>query len=105
MTRILEINYWKVTSGAEEDVEELAWKFAKFSLNNLEAAFKFGFVHAGKYIDHVAFFSLWDSDVGYKKWKVESNLNKELQDWLAILEDGGQKHKKVDYDIIHMVDL
>ena len=77
MTRILEINYWKVTSGAEEDVEELAWKFAKFSLNNLEAAFKFGFVHAGKYIDHVAFFFLWDSDVGYKngKWRVTSIRN------------------------------
>jgi hypothetical protein len=104
MTRILEINYWKVTPGAEEGTEELVWKFAKFAHKNLEAVFKFGIVDSGKYVDHAAFFFLWESDVGYKKWKVECNLNKEFQDWLSIVQDGGQKNKRVDCDIIHMVD-
>jgi hypothetical protein len=34
---------------------------------------------------------------------VDCKLNKEFQDWLTIVEDGGQKYKKVDSDIIHLV--
>ena len=102
MIRILEINYWKVIPGAEQDLEDPVWKFAKFAFKNLEAVFKFGFVQSGKYTDHVAFFFLWESEAGYEKWKGESTHNKEFQEWLAMVQDGGQKHKMVDTDIIHL---
>lgn len=46
MVRILEMNYWRVTRGAEQD---------------LEAVYRFGCVHAGEYVAHVAFLFLWDS--------------------------------------------
>jgi len=34
MTRVLEINYWKVAQGAEQDTGELVRKFAKFAFKS-----------------------------------------------------------------------
>ena len=103
MARILEIDYWKVIPGRGGDVDELAWKFSKFAYKNLDAVFKFGSVRVGRYIDHEAFSFLWESSVGYENWMLDCGLNKEFQDWLTIVEEGGQEHKRVDCDIIHLV--
>ncbi len=103
MARILEIDYWKVIPGRGGDVDELAWQFSKFAHKNLDAAFRSGFVRGGRYIDHVVFSFLWESNAGYEKWKVDCKLNKEFQDWLTIVEDSGQEYKRVDSDIIHLV--
>lgn len=103
MARILEINYWKVIPDRGGDVDELVWKFSKFAHKNLDAAFRFGFVRVGRHIDHVVFSILWESNAGYEKWMLDCKLNKEFQDWLTIVEEGGQEHKRVDCDIIHLV--
>jgi len=103
MTRIVEIDYWKVIPGSKERTEELVRNFAKFASKNLEAAFNFGVVQEGKHLDDAAFYFMWFSRADYQKWNDSCELNKEFQDWLDIVEDGGQKHKMVDYDVIDIV--
>jgi len=103
MARILEIDYWKVIPGRRGDIDEPAWTFSKFAFKNLDAVFKFGSVRVGRYIDHEAFFFLWESNSEYEKWMVNCKLSKEFQDWLTIVEDGGQEYKRVNCDIIHFV--
>jgi hypothetical protein len=103
MARVLETIYWKVIPGSEKENEEMARKFAKFSFANLEAIFKFGVVHEGKHIHHVVFSFLWESNVGFEKWQIDCSLNKEWQDWLTTVEDGGQKNKGADRDIVQML--
>ena len=102
MTRIIEIDYWKVIPGSKERTEELVRKFAKFASKNLEAVFNFGVVQGGKHVDDVAFFFMWFSKADYEKWIDDCELNKEFQDWLAIVEDGGLQHKMADHDVIQM---
>ena len=102
MIRILEINYWKVIPGSKERTEELVRKFAKFALKDLEAVFNFGVVQGGKHLDAVVFFFMWFSRADYEKWNDDCELNKEFQDWLAIVEDGGLHHKMFDHDVIQM---
>jgi len=103
MARVLETIYWKVIPGGERENEKLARKFAKYSFDNLDAIFKFGVVREGKYIDHVVFFFLWESNTGYEKWQIDCSSNKEFRDWLTTVEDGGQKNKRVDHDKIEML--
>jgi hypothetical protein len=102
MSRIIEIDYWKVIPGSKERTEELIRKFAKFALKDLEAVFNFGIVQGGKHLDAVAFFFMWFSRADYEKWNDDCELNKEFQDWLAIVEDGGLQHKMADHDVIQM---
>ena len=102
MSRIVEIDYWKVIPGSKERTEELVRKFAKFALKDLEAVFNFGVVQGGKHLDAVAFFFMWFSRADYEKWNDDCELNKEFQDWLAIVEDGGLHHKMFDHDVIQM---
>ena len=103
MTRIVEIDYWKLIPGSKEHSEELVRNFAKFESKNLETAFNFGVVLDGKHLDDAAFFFMWFSRADYEKWNKECELIKEFQDWLTIVEDGGLKHKMVDCDVIDMV--
>jgi hypothetical protein len=102
MSRIVEIDYWNVIPGSKERTEELVRKFAKFALKDLEAVFNFGVVQGGKHLDAVAFFFMWFSRADYEKWNDDCELNKEFQDWLAIVEDGGLHHKMFDRDVIQM---
>jgi hypothetical protein len=102
MSRIVEIDYWKVIPGSKERTEELVRKFAKFALKDLDAVFNFGVVQGGKHLDAVAFFFMWFSRADYEKWNDDCELNKEFQDWLAIVEDGGLQHKMSDHDVIQM---
>ena len=102
MSRIVEIDYWKVIPGSKERTEELVRKFAKFALKDLDAVFNFGVVQGGKHLDAVAFFFMWFSRADYEKWNDDCELNKEFQDWLAIVEDGGLQHKMADHDVIQM---
>ena len=102
MPNILEIDYWKVIPGSKERTEELVSKFAKFASKNLEAVFNFGVVQGGKHLDDVVFFFMWFSRADYEKWNDDCGLNKEFQDWLTIVEDGGQKSKMTSCDIIDM---
>ena len=102
MPSIVEIDYWKVIPGSKERTEELVRKFAKFALKDLEAVFNFGVVQGGKHLDAVAFFFMWFSRADYEKWNDDCELNKEFQDWLAIVEDGGLDHKMFDRDVIQM---
>ena len=102
MSRIVEIDYWKVIPGSKERTEELVRKFAKFAIKDLDAVFNFGVVQGGKHLDAVAFFFMWFSRADYEKWNDDCELNKEFQDWLAIVEDGGLQHKMSDHDVIQM---
>ena len=102
MPSIVEIDYQKVIPGSKERTEELVRKFAKFALKDLEAVFNFGVVQGGKHLDAVAFFFMWFSRADYEKWNDDCELNKEFQDWLAIVEDGGLEHKMFDHDVIQM---
>jgi len=102
MTRIVEIDYWNVIPGSKERTEELVYKFAKFASKNLDAIFNFGFVQGGKHLDNVAFFFMWFSRADYEKWNDDCELNKEFQNWLATVEDGGLQHKMADHDVIQM---
>ena len=45
---------------------------------------------------------MWFSRLDYEKWNDDCEINKEFQNWLAIVEDSGGKHKMVDYDVIEM---
>jgi hypothetical protein len=45
---------------------------------------------------------MWFSRADYEKWNDDCELNKEFQDWLAIVEDGGLQHKMADHDVIQM---
>lgn len=103
MARVLETIYWKVIPGSETKNEEFARKFAKFSFENLDTIFKFGFVHEGKYIGDVVFVFLWENSAGYEKWQIDCFSNKEFQDWLTTVEAGGQQNKRVDREIIQML--
>ena len=102
MPSIVEIDYWKVIPGSKERTEELVRKFAKFALKDLEAVFNFGVVQGGKHLDAVAFFFMWFSRADYEKWNDDCELNKEFQNWLATVEDGGLQHKMADHDVIQM---
>ena len=102
MTRIIEIDYWKLIPGSQERSVDLVRKFAKFALKDLEAVFNFGVVKEGKHIDDVAFFFMWFSKADYEKWNDDCGLNKEFQNWLAIVEDGGQKSKMTSCDILDL---
>ena len=102
MTRIVEIDYWKVIPGSKERTEELLRRFAKFAHKDLETVFNFGVVQRGKHLDAIAFFFMWFSRADYEKWNDDCELNKEFQDWLAIVEDDGLQHKMSDHDVIQM---
>jgi len=102
MNKIVEIDYWKLLPGNKERSVELVRNFAKFASNNLEAVFDFGIVKSGKHLDNVSFFFMWFSRLDYEKWNDDCEINKEFQNWLAIVEDSGEKHKMVDYDVIEM---
>ena len=102
MNKICEIDYWKMLPGNKERSVELVRNFAKFASNNLEAVFDFGIVKSGKHLGDVAFFFMWFSRIDYEKWNDDCDINKEFQNWLAIVEDSGGKHKMVDYDVIEM---
>jgi hypothetical protein len=102
MTRIVEIDYWNVIPGSKERTEELLRRFAKFAHKDLETVFNFGVVQGGKHLDAIAFFFMWFSRADYEKWNDDCELNKEFQDWLAIVEDGGLQHKMSDHDVIQM---
>ena len=102
MSRIVEIDYWNVIPGSKEQTEELVRKFAKFASKNLDTIFNFGFVQGGKHLDNVAFFFMWFSRADYEKWNDDCELNKEFQNWLATVEDGGLQHKMADHDVIQM---
>ncbi len=102
MNKIVEIDYWTLLPGNKEHSVELVRNFAKFASKNLEAVFDFGIVKSGKHLDNVAFFFMWFSRLDYEKWNDDCEINKEFQNWLAIVEDSGGKHKMVDYDVIEM---
>jgi hypothetical protein len=102
MTRIVEIDYWKLIPGSQEHSEELIRNFAKFASKNLETAFNFGVVLDGKHLGDAAFFFMWFSRADYEKWNDDCELNKEFQNWLATVEDGGLQHKMADHDVIQM---
>lgn len=104
MSKVLEIDYWKLTPGSKERSVDLVRKFAKFASKDLDTLFNFGVVQEGKHIDDVAFFFMWFSKADCEKWNDERGLNKEFQNWLAIVEDGGQKSKMTSCDIIDLAD-
>jgi hypothetical protein len=100
MTRLLEITYWRLKSGSQEEVKKVGSNFRKFASRNLDAIFKFGFVQTGTYRDFVAFVFLWEDTAKYNNWQHDAPTNTEFQEWVGAFAENGELNRSSHRELI-----
>jgi len=105
MTKIIEISYWDVVEGREDDAAEAGNSYKAFADKNLDGTFTWGYVQTGEYAGHAFAMMTWNSGASYGKWQDEYEQNAEYQKWAEAFtgHEDGQPDFMVNREIIHIV--